>query len=699
MLVEEEKDIMIELTMPFVKFGYTAKSEQHKRASGIQYMLLKMIGYSEQVASNLKVKDVMSIFSISVDLTPFIISELALLANTHMVTLTGVSVDKLSPNTPMNMIKINESSRPLYETGYVRSKMEDLKDELLYLPMRTEQFRKVTDMQNTQTIRAKIEVNPKELEMYLRHIHPNSEISDVKIDRERKDQDGNVVSQGPKIKGYSQNVYLYFNLVEGCFEVDVDRSGIDLDKLKNAFKGEVLLKKLDEGVFTLNDEDGLEVNSWAMEPPKNVTKRILPREFQVMKGLFFYGNRIKNNNPPSSMFHKMNRDLGCDALLVTDSEHICKYWFAKGDVAVKGFEGVKKNQNMVYFQPIVSAETVKQCIQEATSNLKLPGDFDLLDKISSAAHNPAIFAEAVCERVKNGSRTILGDTLAQIEKLPQKVWKPLVESGLEEIACMKVSADEDLKDVADFCSICKKNGYEIIGTRLIGAMKDKYRIAKVADWAIMNDIGKNVALSDEDLPKDIADLIWNGGSETYESELLGNITSAYESFSQLRNVTSIEDPKKYCFEILSFDGDLSEIPNLVNTLYTSLDNISVALPPFTKVSETKVLFGLKPVFTALSGYAKSKKTKWGRSDIRKEENSLLFCTVLRRKMSQALSRLGAEDLAELKKQKIVDAECIKDLTKFNKESERICTSSFDESIDLDSRTRWVNAVLKLEELS
>ncbi len=698
MPANEEKDIAIELTMPFVKFGYSAKSEQHKRASGIQYMLLKMIGYSEQIASRLKIKDVMSIFSISVDLTPFIISELALLANTHMVTLRGISVDKLGPNTPMSMIAISESSRPLYETGYVRSKEEDLKDELLYLPMRTEQFRKVADMQNTQSIRSKIEVDPKELEMYLRHIHPDSEISGVRIDRERKDQDGNIVTQGPKIKGYSQKVYLYFNLAEGCFEVDVDRSGLVLEKLQNAFKGEALLRKLDEGIFTLNDEDGLEVGSWAMEPPEGVAKRILPREFRVMKGLFFYGNRIRNNNPPSPMFQKMSRDLGCDALLVTDSEHVCKYWFAKGDVTVKGFEGVKKNQNMVYFQPIVSAETVKQCIQEATSNLKLPGDFDLLDKISTAAHIPAIFAEAVCERVRNGSRTVLGDTLTQIEKLPQKVWKPLVESGLEEIVCDRVSAD-DLKGVTEFCSVCRKNGYGIIGTRLIGAMKEKYRIAKAADWAIVNDIGRNVALSDGDLPGDIADLIWNGGSDDFGSELLGNVTSAYEAFSELRRITSIEDPKKYCFDILSFEGDLSEIPNLVSTLYASLDCISAELPQFARVGETKVLFGLKPVFTALSGYAKSKKTKWSRSDIRKEENSLLFCTVLRRKMSNALSRLGTEDLAALKKQKVVDAECVKDLTKFKKESERICSSSFDESIDLDSRTKWVNAVLKLEEQS
>ena len=696
---EEERDITVELTMPYVKFEYTAKSEQRKRASGIQYMLLKMIGYSEQVSSKLKIKDVMTIFSISVDLTPFILSELALLARTDMVTLSGITVDKLSANTPMSMIKISEKSKSLYETGYVRSKVEDLRDDLMYMPMRTEIFRSVTDMQGTETLRAKIDVDQKELEMYLRRTHPDSEISEVRVSRERKDRDGNILSQGPKIRGYPQKVYLYFNLSEGCFEVDADRSGLNIEKLKASYKGDALLKKLDPEVFTLNDEDRLEVNSWALEPPEGIVRSILPRDFRVMKGLFFYGNRIKNNNPPDAMFQKMSDDLGCDSLLVTDSEHVCKYWFAKGDVTVKGFDGVKKNQNMVYFQPIVSAETVKQCLQEATSNLKLPGDLDVLNRISSAAHNPGLFVDAVCDRIENGSRTVFMDTLTRINRLPQKVWKPLVESGLEDIICRRMMAGGELKDAADFCSICMKNEYNIIGTRLIGVLKAKFPIAEVADWSLVNDIGKKVVLNDDDLPKNLMEQIKNGTSGTYESELLKNVSSAAKAFSELRSVTGIEDPKGYSFDMSQIDRDTSEIPNLVSSLYTALDNIAEQLPSIAKDSRYRQLSELKPAFTALSGFIKSKKTKWSRSEIRNEQNPLLFCSVLKRKMSQALSRIGAEDVTTLAEKELLDPETAKTLNEFLKESDRICTSSYDENIDQNRRSEWTDAVLKLEELS
>ncbi len=695
---EDERDIMVELTMPYVKFEYTAKSEQRKRASGIQYMLLKMIGYSEQVSSKLKIKDVMTIFSISVDLTPFILSELALLARTDMVTLAGTTVDKLSPNTPMSMIKINEKSRSLYETGYVRTKMEDLRDDLLYMPMRNELFRKVTDMQSTD-LRVKVEVDLAELENHLRRLYPDSEITEVMVSREKKDRDGNILSQGPKIRGYAQKIYLYFNLSEGCFEVDADRSGLNIEKVKASYKGDALLKKIDAEVFTLNDEDGLEVNSWALESPEGVVRCILPRDFRVMKGLFFYGNRIKNNNPPDARFQKMGDDLGCDALLVTDSEHVCKYWFARGDVTVKGFDGVKKNQNMVYFQPIVSAETVKQCLQEATSNLKLPGDLDALNSISSAAHNPSLFVDAVCDRIENGSRAVFTDTLTRINRLPQKVWKPLLESGLEDIICRRMLADGGLKDATDFCSICMKNEYNIIGTRLIGILKTKFPIADVADWSLVNDIGKKIVLTDDDLPKEIMELIKNGTSGTYESELMKNVSSAAYAFSGLKTATGITDPKGYSFNMSQIDRETSEIPNLVSSLYTALDSIAVLLPSVTKDSRYRVFSDLKPVFTALSDYLKSKKTKWSRSDIRNEENPLLFCTVLKRKMSQALSRIGAEDVASLKEKDLVGPEILNVLNEFAKESDRICTSSYDENIDPETRSKWTDAVLKLEELS
>ena len=68
-------------------------------------------------------------------------------------------------------------------------------------------------------------------------------------------------------------------------------------------------------------------------------------------------------------------------------------------------------------------------------------------------------------------------------------------------------------------------------------------------------------------------------------------------------------------------------------------------------------------------------------------------------MSQALSRIGAEDVTTLAEKELIDPETAKTLNEFLKESDRICTSSYDENIDQDRRSKWTDAVLKLEELS
>lgn len=305
----------------------------------------------------------------------------------------------------------------------------------------------------------------------------------------------------------------------------------------------------------------------------------------------------------------------------------------------------------------------------------------------------------MCERIENGSRAVFTDTLMRINKLPQKVWKPLIESGLEEIICRKILSGGELEEATDFCSICTRYEYNIIGTRLIGVLKARFPITDVADWSIVNNIGTKVAMSDEDLPGEIVTRIWGGGSGTYESELMKNVSSADKAFSKLKEITGIDDPRKYELDITSISREESEIPGLVTALYSSLECIVTEIPAITKDRRYKALSDLQPVFSTLSGYLKSKKTKWSRSDIRNEENPLLFCTVLMRKMSQALSRMGQDDLNELKKQKIIDAETVKDLKEFMKESDRICRVSYIETVDPEKRTKWIDAILKLEEQS
>lgn len=694
---DTDQDTMVQLTMPYIKFEYSAKSEQRKRASGIQFMLLKMIGYAEQVSENLKIKDVMSIFSISVDLAPFIAEEIAQLARTEMVDLSGISVDRLSGDTPMRFIRINKNSRDLYETGFVRSRLEDMHDTLLFFPMRREMFQRSVDMQSVDISKIRLEVDTEELGRYLHRIRPDSEITDVTVLREKKDKDGTVIVQGPKLKGYRQKVYLYFNMSEGCFEVDAERSGVDIDKMRARFKGDSLLRGLGDDVFILGNADGLEINGWGLEPPEGVRKRILPKDFRVMKGLFFYGSRVRNSNP---LYLRMPDGLGCDALLITDAEHVCRYWFSRSDVTVKGFEGSKKNQNMVYFQPIASSETVKACVREAISGLKLPGDLDTLNRISSAAHDPSIFADTIVARISAGSRDIFMDTLNRIGKMSPNVWKTDVENGLEDLLCKRITEGADLDYVKDFCTICSDRGFMLAGNKLTTALLGRYDLLDLTDWSLSSGVGGKVLLSDDALPKEAMDAIDKGRQGVATSDLVKTVYSASAAFSDLKEKTGISEPTGYSFDLQKVTPETAaDIQHDVTALYGAVEILEKELPGIKNTRAYAKISNLRPAYESLSYYCRSKKTKWPRSDLKREENPLLFCTVLSRKLRQALTGLGVRDLEELASAGRIDPGTKDRISEFLSEAGTICTSDIGRRIPADSRELWTDAVLSLEEIS
>ena len=110
------EDVRITLPMTATRFSFTADYLEKKRASGLEYMLLKMIGYGEETSADLKISDVLSIFSVSLDLLPFIIGEIRQLEERNMVR---VETEGLSKNTSIKRIKIRPEARPFYDSGFV----------------------------------------------------------------------------------------------------------------------------------------------------------------------------------------------------------------------------------------------------------------------------------------------------------------------------------------------------------------------------------------------------------------------------------------------------------------------------------------------------------------------------------------------------------------------------------------------------
>ncbi|MBQ4368242.1 MAG: hypothetical protein II805_00485, partial [Candidatus Methanomethylophilus sp.] len=374
------EDVRITLPMTATRFSFTADYLEKKRASGLEYMLLKMIGYGEETSADLKISDVLSIFSVSLDLLPFIIGEIRQLEERNMVR---VETEGLSKNTSIKRIKIRPEARPFYDSGFVTDRNGTVDERMLFFPSRTVRFEKGRDMEELRPMRVVAHVDPEELTGFVRShkgyfkLSENAEVKPAKVKREKKDSEGKIVEAGEKSFKYAQPVYLYFDIPTGRFEVNADASGIDMEAFSKDFTGDDILKAIDKDTFRFNPANKFEVKTWTSVPPEGLTQCVLPKDFQTPEGLFLYGSNLKNVQDPVSA--RLPEEIGCDAVVIEQPSVGYKYWFTRREISVKGFEGTRTGE-VIAVQKINGWE-IRKCIQAATANLHMSdSDLDRLNK-------------------------------------------------------------------------------------------------------------------------------------------------------------------------------------------------------------------------------------------------------------------------------------------------------------------------------
>ena len=697
------EDVRITLPMTATRFSFTADYLEKKRASGLEYMLLKMIGYGEETSADLKISDVLSIFSVSLDLLPFIIGEIRQLEERNMVR---VETEGLSKNTSIKRIKIRPEARPFYDSGFVTDRNGTVDERMLFFPSRIVRFEKGRDMEELRPMRVVAHVDPEELTGFVRShkgyfkLSENAEVKPAKVKREKKDSEGKVVEAGEKSFKYAQPVYLYFDIPTGRFEVNADASGIDMEAFSKDFTGDDILKAVDKETFRFNPANKFEVKTWTSVPPEGLTQCVLPKDFQTPEGLFLYGSNLKNVQDPVSA--RLPEEIGCDAVVIEQPAVGYKYWFTRHDISVKGFEGTRTGE-VIAVQKINGWE-IRKCIQAATANLHMSdSDLDRLNKISRRTRDPALFSDRIAAHLKDGDLDKLRETLNSINKLDSKIWRPNLEADLEDILCDRVNRSVDMKYVFDFFDICLRRGFVLEGKKLIEILMKRQKLINVADWALVNGIGRYTVLAQSGLARSVMKTIMKHETISAESDFCKSVVLAADSFKAVKTHTNIFASAKYDCKLELITPDTSKIlVHAFDDLYSSLEEIEKQYPVIATNDDYLELLRLKPIYATVAGMARSKKQLKNRRDIQAEENTLLFVTALWKRFCSVMDAgLGTSDdesrIAATDSISTVKADDKKALREFAAEYREIVRHDVTRRIEKNLRRKWVGAVFALEE--
>ena len=231
----------------------------------------------------------------------------------------------------------------------------------------------------------------------------------------------------------------------------------------------------------------------------------------------------------------------------------------------------------------------------------------------------------------------------------------------------------------------------------------RQKLINVADWALVNGIGRYTVLAQSGLGRSVLKTIMKHESISTESDFCKSVWLAAESFKTLKTYTNIFASAKYDCKLELVTPETSKlVVRAFDDLYSSLDAIREQYPVIATNDDYLELMKLKLLYASVAGMARSKKQLKNRRDIQAEENTLLFATALWKRFSAVMDAgLGTSDDASrteaVDRITTVGNDVKKSLKEFAAEYREITRHDVARVLEKNLRKRWVGAVFALEE--
>lgn len=319
------RETEIGLEMPFFNARFRFTLCQKEEASGLEFMLLKMIDLAHNIdVSEAELTGMMEIFAVHGNLLPLVTKTLRRLSDLGLIKIPF----RIDGSTDMKKIAMTNAGKKALEDRLLGEKEKTVEKNICCCPGKTEKYDldgplNVTDKPDRVPFGGEYETGCAEY---------------AEKNTERIYQKGWKITDcfllgTPRCASYVQKVKLIFDGETGKFRIG-DNSGLDSGFVAERYTGDAFLEKLSEGTFRL--PEGFVAKSRLSERPANATDYMLPCDLNPGKATVFCNPESFVSVPGNTS--GLPSDSDCDMIIVESPLKGYKCWFVRTDDV---FEGLK----------------------------------------------------------------------------------------------------------------------------------------------------------------------------------------------------------------------------------------------------------------------------------------------------------------------------------------------------------------------
>ena len=335
--------IQIMQPLPVIRFTVSAGYVFLDHASGLDYALLRMIEYGKKVNPELKISELLGLFSIADDMAPMMLRELDSLKARGLISC---SLDRIRKESPASKFELTENGLAMCEKGYTVGENGRLEQRMLYFPARIIPYEKDDGFEAVRELPVENQIDPQSITDFVLSnrgyfdLDPAAEI----VSRIRPSDERKAVYKQPIVLDYDEN--------EAVFRVTM-ATGVGVENL-NALgvTADDIAKNLPEDYLSIPGDVPVSVR-WQDTVPDIRCGHVVPKNLRLSGGLTVSDPSVAEVKeglnvpvPEGFSFHLAD---------IQSPNKGKRYWFVRHRVTVEGLEG-EPTVNMVLRQKMNGEE-------------------------------------------------------------------------------------------------------------------------------------------------------------------------------------------------------------------------------------------------------------------------------------------------------------------------------------------------------
>lgn len=344
----------IMLSLPVDRFTVSAGYVMLKQASGLDYLLLKMLEYGKSTDPKLKISELMGLFSVADDMIPMVLKGISVL---HDNGLISYALDRVTKDTAAGRIEFTEKGNEMCQKTYTIGESGRLEQRMLHFPVREGSFEIDDGFESVRDLPVQGKVDASAVSEFVLNnrelfkLHPEAQIvSKIRVTEEKTGY-----YRQPVIVDYDEN---------GAIFVIKDSLGVSSKKLLAiGMSSKDIVSQIPEEFFEIPGSAQVSVK-WQDDIPDIRCGHVLPHNFKIGDGTIAVNKSVVTSSYPDTK--ELPKGTAYHLVHIQGPNRGRKYWFVRYYVKVDGTEDGAP-VNMILRQKMNEEE-----ISQLASSLSIP---------------------------------------------------------------------------------------------------------------------------------------------------------------------------------------------------------------------------------------------------------------------------------------------------------------------------------------